>query len=312
MRQRNVFPTDEIAHLWAHKSQPSARNAGHNFYFDGDTIYSYGSHFPIARHVSNGKQSAILFTTRGYSVTTSKHLSLVRRAIPSGMTVFYVPNVSDYHCHGDNLKAYVQDSEQTLINAIRSRKYGTSLLNEAFGYRDEARKYAKFFRAPMPRFPFLPKSKTLDGLKEKLKAKEAKQAAKDKIRRAKEQAAWDEQQRIRAIATAEKMADWCAGNSIDTYLLRDADTQLRIVGDAVETSRGARVPIDHARFALKAVRRVLQTGKEFVTNGHTIHVGHYKLDRITADGTVYAGCHVIKLDAIERIASQLDAMEVQS
>ena len=47
MRTRNVHPSDMVAHLWAHKSQDFARNPCHNFYFHGDTIYSYGSHFPV-------------------------------------------------------------------------------------------------------------------------------------------------------------------------------------------------------------------------------------------------------------------------
>ena len=72
-RTRYVYPSDMVAHLWAHKSQDFARNPGHNFYFHGDTIYSYGSHFPVARHVENKRGRAVLFTTRDYSVTTSGH-----------------------------------------------------------------------------------------------------------------------------------------------------------------------------------------------------------------------------------------------
>ena len=34
---KHVYPTNEIAHLWAHKTQTSARNGQGNFYFDGDT-----------------------------------------------------------------------------------------------------------------------------------------------------------------------------------------------------------------------------------------------------------------------------------
>ena len=56
MRTRTVHPADMVAHLWAHKSQDFARNPGHNFYFHGDTIYSYGSHFPVARHVENKRR----------------------------------------------------------------------------------------------------------------------------------------------------------------------------------------------------------------------------------------------------------------
>ena len=96
-RKKHVFDTGEIPHLWAHRTQEDARNRQGNLYFTGDTIYSYGSHFPIARHVTNDAgQRAVLFTTATYSVTTSSHCSAVRSAIPSGIPVFHVPNV----CHG--------------------------------------------------------------------------------------------------------------------------------------------------------------------------------------------------------------------
>ena len=94
-RVKHVHRYDMVAHLWAHQSQDSARNPCRNFYFDGDTIYSYGSHFPIARHVETKRGRAVLFTTRNYSVTTSGHKSTVRCAIPSGVTVFHVEHPTE-------------------------------------------------------------------------------------------------------------------------------------------------------------------------------------------------------------------------
>jgi hypothetical protein len=52
-RQRHIFPSCEIPHLWMHQVQEEARNSNGSLYFSGPTIYSYGSHFPIARHVEN-------------------------------------------------------------------------------------------------------------------------------------------------------------------------------------------------------------------------------------------------------------------
>src|SRR5689334_478166 len=97
-RTRKVFPTSEIPHLWAHKTQDDARNPQGNLYFKGSVIYSYRDSYPIASHVTNGKtgkaaKSAILIRTDSYSVTTSGHISAVRSSIPSGTTVFYVPSV---------------------------------------------------------------------------------------------------------------------------------------------------------------------------------------------------------------------------
>jgi hypothetical protein len=47
------YVREDVAHVWAHQLQSHARNKRGNFYFQGDTIYSYGSHFPIAKHVEH-------------------------------------------------------------------------------------------------------------------------------------------------------------------------------------------------------------------------------------------------------------------
>lgn len=94
-RERKVYPTSEIAHLWAHQSKPEARNPHGNFYFEGDTIYSYGRHFPIARHIEHNGKKAILFVDHGYSNTTAKHIGEVRGSIPRNVPVFEVGDVRD-------------------------------------------------------------------------------------------------------------------------------------------------------------------------------------------------------------------------
>ena len=80
-RVRHVVRTSEVAHLWAGQKQDSGRNSG-NFYFRGNKIYSYGSHFEIARILTfkDGKQ-VVLWNHRTYSSSTSGHQSYVRSAI---------------------------------------------------------------------------------------------------------------------------------------------------------------------------------------------------------------------------------------
>ena len=80
---------------------------------------------------------------------------------------------------------------------------------------------------------------------------------------------------------------------------------LRLVGNEVQTSLGARFPVSHALNGLAFVRKVRESGQEFQRNGHSIHLGNYAIDRIEPDGTVHAGCHVVTWDEIERIAPQL-------
>src|SRR6266404_5726417 len=110
---RRVVSSGEVPHLWFHQTQDGAKNANGSLFFDGLTIFSYGSHFPIARHVQHCKRRAVLFTTASYSITTSSHCSAVRSAIPQGTLVFNVTEVfrDDRYAsnsHATNLKSYIE------------------------------------------------------------------------------------------------------------------------------------------------------------------------------------------------------------
>jgi hypothetical protein len=99
---------------------------------------------------------------------------------------------------------------------------------------------------------------------------------------------------------------WRAGQY--SGCLYDVPAMLRIDGDEVVTSRGARFPVSHAKRALAFVRKVRESGQAYVRNGHTLHIGPYAIDRIEADGTVKAGCHVVSWEEIESIASAFDSV----
>ena len=71
-----------VAQAWATKSSGyghTAKNSGGQtpLFFNEDVVYSYGTHFPIARH---GKGKTVYITTRRISRTTSRHISIVRQA----------------------------------------------------------------------------------------------------------------------------------------------------------------------------------------------------------------------------------------
>jgi hypothetical protein len=308
-RKKLVFDTGEIPHLWAHRTQEEARNRLGNLYFTNDTIYSYGSHFPIARHVvSEGGERAVLLTTATYSVTTSSHCSAVRSAIPSGIPVLHVPNV----CHGrytrseltaddhaGNLADYVERIEKHVITSARARSsYAKEWNHEhAVCLRDEAVAYCAFFGVPVPHIPEVPEPDS-DALTA-IRKREAKRAA--------EKAEQTKRERAEALVRQQELiTQWRVGQY--SGCLYDVPTMLRIDGDQVVTSRGARFPVSHAKRALAFVRKVRESGQAYVRNGHTIHLGPYAIDRIEPDGTVKAGCHVVSWKEIERIAPALDSV----
>lgn len=94
--RRTVFANAMVAHVWAQRTNSSGRSSNGNFYFEGDTIYSYGSHFPIARFVEGefeGKQ-LVLFNPESRSVSTSGHQRYVQDALRGlPVKVFAVPHV---------------------------------------------------------------------------------------------------------------------------------------------------------------------------------------------------------------------------
>ncbi len=50
-REKQVYSYDELPHVWLAQSQDTGRTPGERMYFTGDTIYSYGSHFPTRQNI---------------------------------------------------------------------------------------------------------------------------------------------------------------------------------------------------------------------------------------------------------------------
>ena len=242
-RTRYVYPSDMVAHLWANKAQDGARESGGRFYFVGDTIYSYGTHFPIARHVENKRGRAVLFTTRDYSVTTSGHKWTVLGACKH-LTVFHVQHPTD-----TNRKAQFAEYRERYLEL--ARKYSRARSNKPWilgslrDLVDEANRFAQFFglrcRLSLP--------DDLSGMVAECQAIEKREKARKQ--RAEAKRAREEQERIRQWADGE--TDYCPSNG--------QPIRLRVKGDELQTSRGARVPLDHAIKAFRVIKRLRRQGR---------------------------------------------------
>jgi hypothetical protein len=301
---RTVVKSHEIAHLWAHQTQEHARCAS-NMSFHGAEFSSYST--VIASIVTNKKGvKAYLVSERTYSVTTSSHISDVRRAIPRDAFRFMIPGTSRGGYGFSDSARIIQEWSENVTSLLDDA--GTSrqpkknrLILEASAIVERMRAYAAFFGLKKVKFPTLPNN--AEELGQMLADKAAKEAAQQKRYE-------DKRKREHAKAKRESIAQrdaWLNGETINLYhWAQYHETLLRVVGDNVETSRGASFPVSHARRGLALVRSVMARGEEWKANGHTCHLGHYSIHRITADGTVYAGCHVVTFAAIERIVPALD------
>ena len=139
---KKVVTTEEVTHLWAHQAQPEARNAKRSVFFEGDTIYSYGDHFPMARHC----KGIILFTSEAYSATTENHKSKTRRAI-SHLSVIKTPFVSS--CPKKAAKEWLRWNQDRFVElagkAKRARTYTEFHLREMKDIESQVEFYNKTF-----------------------------------------------------------------------------------------------------------------------------------------------------------------------
>lgn len=293
---RHVVDTHEVPHLWMHQTQADARNKQGNFYFDRETIYSYGSHFPIARHVTNAKgKRAILLTTRTHSNTTAGHINAVRSAISDESTVFRVPfikrTLSDEISAKDNWKSYLARMEEAASKAKKARVNRDGYLARFADLIAEANAYAAYFG--LGRKYRIDASKDAAELVAEFNAKREKIEKAEKAKKAKAQREYEKKLAI-------QIEQWKRGEI--NGVCRIDRIFLRIEGEEIATSHGARFPLAHGIRAFKLIAACRSSEKPWERNGHTIHLGHYAVDRIEPDGTVKAGCHRVEWSEIERIA----------
>lgn len=137
----------DVCYNWANKTGKGKR--GHHVFYEGETIYSYGHHFPIARHTKTLTDDECIFvTTQSYSSSTAAHTGLARHAIPSGLKVFNVHSVicRNKQDHRKNHTAMVRNLGETLDKATRARSNKPRLLQKAEALRKAANDYSVAFK----------------------------------------------------------------------------------------------------------------------------------------------------------------------
>lgn len=90
---QTVFANDMVAHVWAQQRQPSGRSNNGNFYFEGRTLYSYGSHYPVG--IFAGVGGPVFLNSTSSSMTTNgKHKPAARAAVRH-LERFYMPELDE-------------------------------------------------------------------------------------------------------------------------------------------------------------------------------------------------------------------------
>lgn len=283
--RKTLSDRSEVAHYWANKVQPEGK-AGNMFYV-GDKIYSYGYHFCIARHVPG----FVVMTTRGYSSSTGQHIAKVRQAARHLATVYCVdPDAS--------AGANREQSTIRINNAlIASEKKGIrqTTIDKCKG---EALHHAEQFNAYLAVLPKVERVgvKPIDTAKlDQFRAAMVRQAKAEARKRA-------QAIKAQAIEAAAHLIDWRNGGI--AYGLHSLPVALRLNGDNVETSYGARIPVADALTLWPIIERVRKGTRDYTPG---MPLGVYQLTQIKQNGDIVVGCHNI---AYSEIASMSIALGV--
>lgn len=275
---KRVFTkSEDVIHLWANKVQDEAR-CSNVFFDDNEKIYSYGTHYELARFIDN---NTVLINDEGYSVTTSKHINEVTYATRQYKQFNLTETDLDY-VHG-HIKNYLLPK---LTNARKPELYINPILSlwetlNDYLVHTKTKRYKS-----NPKYKFIKTVvNTLNTDSESLQERLRLQAEVERRAKAKKER--------KAIAEAlPKFLNYEIGSF--RYGTEDF---LRISreGSMVETSQGVKVTVKDATL----LYRMIQAGKDI--KGHRI--SHYSVTSI--NGTLKIGCHNINMDSVHEVGKQL-------
>jgi hypothetical protein len=293
----------QVAHLWASGNKESGK--GSNFFFEGDTIYSYGHHFPIARRVN---ENFYLITQRGYSVSTSRHISYTRRAIPGYANTFPVADRPDSSF--ETIREEKMSKAQEMLDGMEVKSPAKTYENARsfLNFVEETILLFGWFRDFDSSFESLVQSCKLGKMatkavglmtqhKEAFEASEARKEAQREAREEKRRAKWERQQELERMEALEIVPLWRNGEKVMIWKLRNLPPMLRLIGDKVETSHGAEVTREEATRAFSFIVARINRGETWHRNGETCAVGPFSLVSIDSE-TVTVGCHKFNVQEV--------------
>lgn len=333
---KTVFSNDMLAHVWAQLKQPHGRSS--SMRFDGSTAYSYAE--PVAHIVETPTGIRVaLFTSRTWSVTTSKHVSMYRRACGPEMRQFTVPDMllGRYHvsasefndAHHTNVEQFRTDYRAMLTQLMRAPSHSWRVRNfepdgQSENYQTAAHRdlcelsrtledYQQSFGLEVTPLPWQVDADAAIARRDRLAndpkaiARRAAQEAAEKARAEKRALAeFERTEKARAAFRAGEPRTWetrCADEQGRAYLRLSSD------GATVETSQGADAPLSDVSRVLALYSRIWWDGQpawkvpaEWLKDAR---LGSFRLDSIDADGTARAGCHRFSATEIKRFKTFL-------
>jgi hypothetical protein len=273
---KKVVDAYTVAHLFNGQHQATAYTPSRNFYFNGKSIYSYGSHFCIAKFVDF---NTLLFTERGYSNTTANHISITSSATSNRDKIYCAyPDGG----HDLNFNYWVKDAEHIAKNLLKARK-PSKYISELDNIKYRAERYANYFGIEIPaRLTSVLDITSADQYKLHLESV-AEFNEQEARRKAREQ----------AKAHAKQLKDWRAFKTTGIYGRIDYD-YIRVTDTDFETSQRVKIPVNIGLRLYKTIR-TLKPGDAFLS---------YQVKDIT-NTFIQIGCHKIAFKEIDNAVNKV-------
>jgi hypothetical protein len=273
---KKVNNPQQTAHIFATQSQIEAYTPNRSLYFYDKSIFSYGSHFCIAKFIDS---KTLLFTERTYSNTTAKHISCVSYATSHINKIYcYNPNGS----HDDNFKYWLEKAEHLTEKLSRANK-PEIYISQLQQIENKAKIYANYFNIAIPEtlqtvLKVTTKAEILAYMDNKAELIKAEKIAKEKeiLKRHKVELKKWRNFEINRLFTRNEGIDYLRKNN-----------------EQFETTQGVKIPIEIGLRLYKNLANVKQ-GDKFLD---------YTVGQVTKQ-FICIGCHKITFKEINNVINK--------
>lgn len=287
---KTVFTNSQLVHKFNEQSQNMGKSQ--NMFFEGNKIYSYGYHYLLGEFISSNQ---IVINNKGYSNTTSKHISLLRDATRD-KEQFFTTQI--------DLNYVYETIKENYLKLPRARKKEIYYNNISIAYNNFKRSVDVFKGC----FYYNP----LDGYQDRLTKVEIKKANKEQkeklryiektfvelgspkqleqLKKISDRAKKEKQQRVKKFY--QYKIDGITGLSND--LLR-----VSICGQFVETTQRVKIDIKEALRYYNLLKRGNNMRGEKIAQYITL----------SYDNFLRIGCHKINKNEVVRIGKILEKYE---
>jgi hypothetical protein len=284
---KTVFSSNsELAHVWANQLQSEGRTG--NMFFEGPVIYSYGTHYEIARFVTAPNGQRVCFVNSNYySSSTAKHTNHAWNAIPDGILVFKVPFIKSTGSYWGMQKHYFDINElskviESMLIHCRNLVYDQLKAVSNFFYFldanekfDEIKEICTLFGLDIPAKP-----ENWDKAKEKADYLRSTQGEREKAKD------------LKKLEKEKELLNRWLNNEYHGQLY-GIPVHLRVSKDGtqIETTKGAKVETAKALVLLEKLQKFDAVGENI--NGFTVIENTLDYVKI--------GCHVIAWPVINQV-----------